>query len=318
MKKIVFLDRATIGPSVSLNKPHVEHHWVEYPATDSADVVTRLKGATVAITNKVAIQRESIEQLPELTLIVVAATGYDCVDLVACREFGVTVTNVRGYAATTVPEHVLALMLALRRNLVGYRSDVIDGAWERSGQFCFFNHPISDLADQTLGIVGKGVLGQAVGRLGAALGMRVQYAGRKGDNTPSSGYVPFDEFLASSDVISLHCPLTDMTRNLISYEEFSKMRRKPILINTGRGGLVDEVALVDAVHEGKIMGAGFDVVSSEPMVAGHILESIIELPNVIVTPHVAWASQEAMQTLWDQVVRNIDNYFLNQPTNVLN
>ncbi|MFC6671165.1 D-2-hydroxyacid dehydrogenase [Marinobacterium aestuariivivens] len=318
MQTIVFLDRATIGPSVTITKPNAAHRWIEYEATAADQVVERLQGATVAITNKVPLRRASLEKLPELELIVVAATGYDVIDMDYCRERGIIVSNVRGYATNTVPEHVLALMFALRRSLVGYRQDVIDGEWQKAGQFCFFSHPITDIAGSTLGIVGKGALGQSVGRLGEALGMKVQYAGHKNAGEVESGYVPFDEFLRTSDVITLHCPLTPQTRNLLTIDEFRRMARKPVLINAGRGGLVDEEDVVQALDEGLLAGIGFDCLTSEPMVDGHPFQAILDRPNVIVTPHVAWASEEAMQTLWDQVVAHIDNYVSGEPSNVLN
>jgi len=318
MLKIVFLDRETLGPSVQINRPVTEHQWTEHLATATGEVTERLRGAQVAITNKVQISRSNLLDLPGLKLIVVAATGYNCVDLEACRELGVTVSNVRDYAKHSVPEHVLALMFALRRGIVGYRQDVIEGQWERSGQFCFHTHPIKDLAGQTFGVVGRGVLGQSVATLASALGMKVQFAGRKGDKTPAPGYVAFEEFLATSDVITLHCPLTDETRGLISDAEFALMQRQPLLINAGRGGLVDEAAAVRAVEAGQVAGLGFDVVTKEPMPSGHLFEQIMRRPNVIITPHVAWASEEAMQALWDQVVSHIDNFAAGKPSNVLN
>ncbi|SEG89097.1 D-2-hydroxyacid dehydrogenase [Marinobacterium lutimaris] len=318
MQKIVFLDRGTLGPSVQVNRPRIEHQWTEYEATSADEVVSRLDGAQVAITNKVPLRSRTLELLPDLKLIVVAATGYDVIDMDYCRAHGITVCNVRGYAHNTVPEHTLALIFALRRSLVGYRQDVMAGEWQKSGQFCFFNHPISDLAGSTLGIIGKGVLGQAVGRLGEALGMRVQYAAFKDATQPEPGFVAFDEFLRSSDIISLHCPLTPQTRDLLAFDEFRQMERKPLLINTGRGGLVNEADCVRALDEGLISGIGFDCLTSEPMNDEHPFHAILARPNVIVTPHVAWASAEAMQTLWDQVVSHIDNYVAGSPTNVLN
>lgn len=318
MQTIVFLDRATIGPTVTINRPSVAHEWIEYEATTSDQVVGRLKGATVAITNKVPLRRASLEQLPELELIVVAATGYDVIDMDYCRERGIIVSNVRGYATHTVPEHVLALIFSLRRSLVGFRQDVIAGEWKKAGQFCFFTHPITDIAGSTLGVIGKGALGQAVGRLGEALGMKVQYAGRKGAAEDKAGYVPFDEFLRTSDVITLHCPLTPQTRNLLTLDEFRQMARKPVLINAGRGGLIDERDVVQALDEGLLAGVGFDCLTSEPMADDHPFNAILGRPNVIVTPHVAWASEEAMQTLWNQVISHIDNYVAGHPGNVLN
>jgi len=160
MHKIVFLDRSTIGPAVDLGKPEFAHEWIDYERTAPDQVVERLKGAQIAVSNKVPIGRAEIEQLPDLKMICIPATGYDRFDLVACRERGIVVSNVRGYATNTVPEHAFALILALRRGIVGYRQDVIDGKWQESGQFCFFTHPINDLAGSTIGIMGEGALGQ--------------------------------------------------------------------------------------------------------------------------------------------------------------
>ena len=317
MIKTVFLDRSTLGPTVSITKPSFVHDWVEYDRTAQSEVVERLRGAQIAITNKVPIRAEAFEQLPDLKLIAVAATGYDVIDVEAARAHGVSVVNVRGYATNTVPEHVLALMFALRRSIVGYRQDVIDGEWQRAQQFCFFNHPIKDLSGTTMGIVGKGALGSSLGHLCSALGMKVIYAGRKGDQTPSEGYTAFDQFLAESDVISLHCPLTPETRGLIGAKEFAQMSRQPILINAGRGGLVDECALVEAINSEQIAAAGFDCLTSEPISDDHPFHAILTKPNVIVTPHVAWASEEAMQTLWDQLIGHIDNFHRGEPTNLV-
>lgn len=318
MIKTVFLDRSTLGPTVSITKPSFGHDWVEYDRTAQAEVVDRLRGAQIAISNKVPIRAEAFEQLPDLKLIAVAATGYDVIDVEAARAHGVSVVNVRGYAMNTVPEHVLALMFSLRRSIVGYRQDVIDGEWQRAQQFCFFNHPIKDLAGTTMGIVGRGALGSALGRLCSALGMQVLYAGRKGEQNPPEGYTPFDQFLAQSDVISLHCPLTPETRGLIGADEFAQMSRQPILINAGRGGLVDERALVEAINTHQIAAAGFDCLTSEPINNDHPFHTILTRPNVIVTPHVAWASEEAMQTLWDQLIGHIDNFHKGEPSNLVN
>lgn len=313
--KIVFLDRSTIGPSVNISRPSFEHEWVEYDRSSQSEVADKLLGAQIAITNKVPLRRAQLEQLPDLKMIAVAATGYDCVDMDYCRERGIVVSNVRGYATTTVPEHVIALLFSLRRSIAAYRQDVINGEWQRAQQFCFFNHPIRDLAGSTFGVIGRGALGQAVGRLAEALGMKVVYAEHKGAAIVRPGYTAFDEVLAICDAITLHCPLSDVTRNLISTAEFDKMERKPIIINTGRGGLVNEVAAVNALNNGSICAIGFDVLSAEPISDDHPFQAILERPNVIVTPHVAWASEEAMQILWNQLVGHIENYHKGKASN---
>ncbi len=317
MVRIVFLDRGTIGPTVDLSRPGFDHEWVEHEATACEDVVERLAGARIAITNKVPIHRKDLERLPDLKMIAVAATGYDVVDVPACRERGVVVANVRGYAVNTVPEHTFALILALRRAIVGYRQDVIDGQWQRSGQFCFFTHPVRDLAGATLGIIGEGAIGQSVARLGQAFGMRTLFAAHKGVSGLGPLYTPFDEVLATSDVITLHSPLMPSTRNMIAMPEFRMMKMRPLLINTARGGLVVEEDLVRALDEGLISGAGFDCLATEPPPPNHCFREILTRPNVIVTPHVGWASQEAMQTLWHQVIAHIENFHTGRPSNVV-
>jgi len=314
---IVFLDRATIGPSVTIRRPGFEHDWTEYQATTEAEVANRLSGANIAITNKVPLRAATLRKLPDLRMIAVAATGYDVVDVAACKERGIVVANVQGYAVHTVPEHTFALILALRRSLIGYRQDVIAGEWQRAGQFCFFNHPIRDLHGSTLGIIGEGTIGQAVARLGQAFGMRTLFAAHKGVSGLGPLYTPFDEVLETSDVITLHCPLMPSTRDLLAMPEFRKMQRRPLLINASRGGLVAEADLVAALDEGLIAGVGFDCWTSEPPGADHPFWQIAERPNVILTPHVAWASDEAMQTVWDQVIANIENFARDQPSNVV-
>ena len=315
MDKVVFLDRITIGPSVSITKPSFPHEWVEYDNSTEAEAVERLRGARIAITNKVPLRAATLDKLPDLKMIAVAATGYDVVDVAECTRRGIVVSNVRGYAINTVPEHTFALILALRRSLVGYRQSVIDGRWQESGRFCFFDWPIRNLAGSTLGIIGEGVLGQAVAKLGQAFGMTTLFAAHKGVTGLGPLYTPFEEVLERSDIITLHCPLTPQTRNTLAMAEFRRMPRKPLIINCGRGGLVDEADLVTALDEGLISGVGFDCLTSEPPKDDNPLLGILERPNVIVTPHVAWASDEAMQTLWDQVVSHIDNFAKRAPTN---
>lgn len=315
--RIVFLDRGSIGPSVELHRPSFDHEWVEYERTEPGQVAERLADADIAVSNKVPIRRDSIEKLPKLKMIAIPATGYDAFDLEACRERGIVVSNVRGYAVNTVPEHTFALILALRRSIVGFRQDVIDGEWQKSGQFCFFNHPIKDLNGARLGIIGEGVLGQGVAALGRAFGMDVVFAAHKGVSGLGPLYTPWDEVLETSDVITLHSPLMPATANMIAAPEFRQMKQRPLLINCSRGGLVHEGDLVAALDEGLIAGAGFDVLTSEPPSADNPLLSVLDRPNVIVTPHVAWASDEAMQTLWNQVRDHLENFARGEPSNVV-
>ncbi|MCE7026487.1 D-2-hydroxyacid dehydrogenase [Jiella avicenniae] len=313
MTKIVFLDRETIGPDIVLTKPSAGHEWVEYPSTRPEEVAERLAGATIAVTNKVPIRRESLEKLPDLKFVTVAATGYDVIDVDACRERNVAVSNVRGYAENTVPDHAMALILALSRSLSGYRQDVIDGAWQKAGQFCFFNHPIFDLAGRKLGIIGEGVIGKGVAKRAEAFGMTVMFAAHKGVEGLGPLYTPFDEVIETADVITLHAPLTPKTRGVIAMPEFRRMKKKPLIVNTSRGGLVDEADLVQALEEGLIAGFGFDVLTREPPAPENPLLKVLNRPNVIVTPHVAWASNEAQSEVWRQVVESIDRFVAGDP-----
>ena len=317
MHKIVFLDRETIAPQIRLRSPAFAHELVVYDRTAPDQIVERLAGASIAITNKVPLSAAVLAQLPALRLIAVAATGTDCVDKAYCQQRGIAVANIRGYAVNTVPEHTFALMLALRRNLVAYRDDVLAGEWQRSGQFCFFNHAIHDLRGARLGIIGEGVLGQRVADIARAFGMVPLFAARKGRTGAGSLYTPWSEMLATSDIITLHCPLTPQTRGMIAMPEFRAMVRRPLIINTGRGGLVDEAALVQALDEGLIAGAGFDVADGEPPAADSPMMRIAARPNVILTPHVAWASDEAQQALADQLIDNIEHFVAGSPRNLL-
>jgi glycerate dehydrogenase len=314
MEHIVFLDRQSLKAEV--RRPSFSHVWEEHDQTEESLVAGRLAGATVAITNKVPIRRASLEKLPELKMIAVAATGYDVIDIDACRERGIAVANIRNYAVHTVPEHAFAMIFALRRNLIAYREDVLRGRWQAQDQFCFFDHPIQDLHGSTLGIFGEGALGQATADIARALGMRVLFADHPPPKAAGVEFTDPETVLAQSDIISLHCPLTPASRNFISIEQFKKMKRSAILINTARGGLVDEHALKTALETGLIAGAGFDVLTKEPPKDGNPLLEI-RTPNFILTPHVAWASDGAMQFLADQLIDNIEASIAGTPQNLV-
>lgn len=311
---IVFLDRSTLQARV--RRPAFEHTWQEYAVTNVGDVVERLRDATIAITNKVPLRMTQLQGLPKLRMIAVAATGYDVVDVPYCRTRGIAVANIRNYALHTVPEHAFALITALRRNLLAYRQDVERGRWQAVDQFCFFDHPIRDLHGSTLGIVGEGVLGQATAAIARGFGMKVLFADHPPPKAEGVQFTPFEDVLTQSDVISLHVPLTPETRNLIGIEQFRKMKRTAILINTARGGLVDEPALVQALTEGLIAGAGFDVLTNEPPKDGNPLLDL-RLPNFILTPHIAWASDGAMQFLADQLIDNIEAFLRGSAQNLV-
>ena len=308
--KVVFLDRESVGADV--RKFGFDHHYEEHEATEAHEIVERLKGATVAVINKVPMRADTLAQLPDLKLIAVAATGTDVIDKAAAKERGITVVNIRNYAFNTVPEHVIALMFALKRKLVNYHTDVQNGVWNSSRQFCFFDHDINDVAGSTIGIVGYGAIGKSLGKRCEALGMKVLAY----DVVPQEGTVDFETILRESDVITLHAPLTPDTRNMIGADELKKMKKTAVLINTARGGLVDEKALAEALKAGIIGGAGFDVLTEEPPRNGNVLLDP-SIPNLIVTPHVAWASREAMQILADQLVDNVDAFVGGKPQNVV-
>ncbi|MEW6331940.1 MAG: D-2-hydroxyacid dehydrogenase [Pseudomonadota bacterium] len=312
MERIVFLDRDSIR--ADMRRPVFAHEWRDYPATSAAQVEERLHDATIAVSNKVPLMAASLAPLKQLKMIAVCATGTNNVDLEYCRARGIVVSNIRSYAMHTVPEHVFALILALRRNLPGYREDVANGLWQKAEQFCLFTRPILDLHGGTLGVIGYGELGRATAKLGEAFGMRVLIAEHKNTAAARPGHTDFDTVLKESDVITLHCPLTPATQNLIGAPEFRKMRRHALLINTARGGLVDEAALMQALQEGLIGGAGFDVLTTEPPRAGNPLLDL-RLHNFILTPHVAWASRDAMQIMADQLIDNIEAFVRGAPRN---
>jgi len=302
-QRIVFLDRDSIP--VPLQRPRCALELVEYPQSEPEQVIERLRAAHVAITNKVPLRAATLAQLPDLGLIAMAATGYDCIDVDYCRAHGITVSNIRDYAVHTVSEHVFALILALRRSLFGYRTLVRSGQWQRSRQFCAYGPPLRDLTGSLLVVVGRGTIGRATATLGQGFGMRVQFAATVGRSASDGGELPLAELLPQADVLSLHCPLNADTRGLIGERELRAMKSDAILINTARGGLVDEAALLRALREGWIAGAAIDVLAVEPPRNGNALLEL-EQPNFIMTPHIAWASNQAMQLLVDQLAENID------------
>ncbi|MBM5575166.1 D-2-hydroxyacid dehydrogenase [Deefgea sp. CFH1-16] len=311
---IVFLDRASLP--VRLKPLAMPHHWQEYPQTLAHEVVERLAGATVAISNKVPINREMMAALPDLKLIAVAATGYNQIDVLAAKELNIAVCNIRDYAIHGVAEHTLMLMLALRRQLLSYRQQVLAGAWQAASGFCVFGAPLHDLAGSRLCLIGSGALGQATAALARAFGMQVFFVEHRGAAVVRPGFLPWDEALATADILSLHCPLNDTTRGMIAAPELAAMKATSILINTARGGLVDEADLLTALQTGQIAGAGLDVLVTEPPTAGNALLDVA-LPNLLITPHVAWASVETMQTLADQLIDNIGGFLQGQPRNLL-
>jgi len=315
----VFLDRDSLDLE-DLDFGRLEAvlpQWRMYPQSEGARVAERLAGASVVVSNKVMLDAAALNQARDLKLICVAATGTNNVDLVAAGALGIRVCNVRAYGTASVVQHVFSLITALSNNLLAYTSAVREGRWQQSEQFCLMDYPIRELAGRVMGIVGYGELGRAVARLAEAFGMQVLIAARPGDEPDTRpGRLPLQELLGRVDVLSLHCPLTEQNRGLIGAAELARMKPDALLINTARGGLVDEQALADALHQGRLGGAGFDVLSVEPPRQGNPLLAA-ELPNLILTPHMAWASRESRQRLLDQVADNIEAFRQGRPQNVV-
>ena len=310
LKRVVFLDRATLAAEIP--PLPIPHAWTDYAASRPHDVPERCRDAHVVVSNKVPLGADVIAQLPRLEMVAVPATGTDHVDRRACAERGIAVLNCPDYSALSVPEHAIALMLALRRNLPGYWQDVAQG-WPGARAFYAELHPVADLHGTTLGIVGSGDLGARTARLAEAFGMRVLRAERRGAAVPRPGYTPFDEVLAQADILSLHCPLTAETRGLVGERELRAMKHSALLVNTARGGIVDEAALLDALDHGWIAGAALDVLAQEPPPPDHPL---LARPrsNLIVTPHVAWRTPLAMQRLARQLIDIIHSHLRAQAT----
>lgn len=316
--KIVFLDKGSIPAHISFKKMGRQHQWVEFDKTTSADIIARCIDADIIITNKVVLTAEIIAALPALKHIAVIATGFNNVDTKYCKAHNISVSNTPGYSVTSVPEHTFALIFSLRRHLFAYHNSVMNGEWTQSPHFHGYLAQTFDLKDAQLGIIGGGSLGQATAAMGRALGLKVVFADRK--NQPPSNkstYLSFDELICSSDIISLHCPLTPETENLITLTEFKKMKSNALLINTARGGLVDEKDLVVALNEQLIAGAGFDVATSEPIPKDNPLLSLKGNPNFILTPHVGWSSDSSLQCQADMVVENIESFLEDKPQNLV-
>ncbi len=287
-----------------------------YGRTATGEVVTHLGDAAIAITNKVVIDQEVLAACPNLQLVCVVATGTNNVDLAAAEARGVRVVNCRDYATATVPQHVLALLLSLVRSLPSYTADVTAGDWQRSPFFCRLDHSIHELAELELGVIGYGNLGRATAELASAVGMSVNIAERADQPQIRGGRLPFDDVLRRSDIVSLHCPLTAATQQLIGRREIGLIGEGGYLINTARGGLLDERAVADALAEGRLAGAGLDVLSEEPPVSANpLLER--RLPNLLITPHCAWGSQAARRRVVDQTAANIRAFRAGQPERIV-
>lgn len=312
--KIVILDRATL-PSRDMTF-HFPHELISYDFTEPEQSAERIQHADIVITNKAILSASAITQNPRLKLIAVAATGTNNVDVAAAKQAGVAVCNVRAYGNESVAEHAFMLMITLMRNLPAYQRDVAAGLWEKSPFFCHYGAPMRDLNGKTLAIFGRGNIGQTLASYAQAFKMRVIFGEHKHATAIRDGYVSFEEAIQTADVISLHCPLTEQTANMIGETELQQMKAGAILINCGRGGLVDETALVAALKYGQLGGAGVDVLTQEPPRQGNPLLKA-HLPNLIITPHMAWGSHEAVNRLFDILLDNINAFVGGQPQNLV-
>lgn len=311
-KKIVVLDADTLpGRVFHFDFPH---ELAVYGTTDASETAVRVCGAHIVITNKVVISADIIADNPQLELIAVSATGVNNIDIEAAKAAGIAVCNVRAYGNESVAEHAFMLMIALMRNLPAYQRDVAAGLWEKSPVFCHYGAPIRDLNGKTLAVFGCGNIGRTLARYAQAFGMRVVFAEHKHAPAVREGYVSFEDAVRAADVLSLHCPLNAQTENMIGENELQQMKPGAVLINCGRGGLVDENALVAALKYGQIGGAGVDVLTEEPPRSGNPLLKT-RLPNLIVTPHTAWASREALDRLFDILLANINAFVKGEAQN---
>ena len=311
---IVVLDRDTL-----VNRPFdfdFPHTLSSYGTTEVHETLKRIRGADIVITNKVVISAQAFAENPQLKLVAVTATGVNNVDVEAAKQNGTAVCNIRAYGNESVAEHAFMMMITLMRNLPAYQRDVAAGLWENSPFFCHLGAPMRDLNGKTLAIFGRGNIGKTLATYAQAFKMNVVFAEHKNAQSVRDGYVSFDEAIRSADVVSLNCPLTPQTANMIGEAELQQMKPGAILINCGRGGLVDEAALVAALKYGQIGGAGFDVLTQEPPRDGNPLLKA-RLPNLIVTPHIAWASQEAANRLFDILLDNINHFVAGNPQNLV-
>ena len=317
--KIVILDGFTSNPGdLSWDKMEIlgDLTVYEYTPNQTADVVERLKDCEIALTNKTVITAEIMEACPALRYIGVLATGYNVVDMKAAAEHGITVTNVPGYSTQAVAQQAFALLLDICSHAAHHSKEVHNGRWSRGRDFCFWDYPLIELDHKTAGIIGFGQTGKAIGRVAKAFGMRVITNGSH--ETPEGKaigeYVSREQLLKESDVIFLACPLNEQTKDLVCKETIAQMKDGVILINTSRGGTIVEKDLAEALHSGKVYGAGVDVVSTEPARPDNPL---LSCENCVITPHIAWATKEARVRLIDIASENVKCFLEGKAQNVV-
>ena len=316
--KAVFLDYASLDQNdLDFSELHaVFENLTLYPASTEEQVSERIQDVDVVITNKVRISAEVIQQLPKLKLILISATGTNNVDLVQAKKSGIVVCNCQAYGTSAVAQHTLMLMLALSTSVIQYHQAVQKGEWQKAQQFCLLDFPIVELAGKTLGIIGYGELGQAVAQLAKAFGMQIM-VGALPNRPQREGRVQLDELLSQADYVSLHCPLTDETKDLIDAKAFDRMKSSAFLINCARGGIVNEQALADALIHKKIAGAATDVLTVEPPKQGNVLLDT-DIPNLLITPHSAWCSVDERKRIVKQLMENVKAFQNGQPIRQVN
>lgn len=316
--KIVVLDGYTLNPGDLSWKDLEALGTVKiYDRTHPDEVVERATGAQIVLTNKTVLDGEALSQLPDLKYIGVLATGYNVVNLEAARRQGITVTNIPAYSTDSVAQMVFAHLLNITQRVGHYAEEVASGHWTKQADFSYWNTPLVELAGKTLGVIGLGHTGMATARIALAFGMQVlAYTSKSAAELPAGirKADSLEQVFSDSNVVSLHCPLTETTKNLVNMERLKLMKREAVLINTGRGGLVNETDLAEALEKGLLAAAGVDVLSSEPPVPGHPL---VGVKNCFITPHIAWATLEARQRLMGQAVRNIEAFLSGQPINTV-
>ena len=308
--RAVFLDRGTFSDDIDLPTPEgiTDYQVFDDTPQDIDTLRERCKDADIIITNKVKLNKDLIDSLPNLKLIQLTATGMNNVDSAACEANDVALYNVAGYAVKSVPEHTFMLMLSAMRAALHYHNKVTDGSWANDGNFCLLDVPLLDLEDRTLGIIGVGTIGKRVTEIARAFGMTVLWAEHEGREPRSSDYTDFDTVLAQSDVISLHCPLTDATERLINSETIAKMQQRPLIVNVARGGVVDAQAVVEAINDNKLLGYASDVFAQEPIASDDPLHTLAQHPRVIFSPHNAWGSKAAQLNLWDTLCAQVKDF----------
>lgn len=318
MITIIALDGHTLNPGdLSWEGIEALSNFEPFPRTDREKIIERAKSADVLIVNKLVLDRPILEQLPRLKYICVSATGYNNVDLDYCKEKNIPVSNVSGYSTPAVAQHVFALLFALTNQVEKYNQEVHQGVWSKQNDFAYWYQPIDEIYRKVMGIYGFGKIGKAVAKVALAYGMKVIVHRKNPQKDQIEGieYVSLDKLFSQSDVLSLHAPLTEENKGIISLLNLAKMKPTAYLINTARGGLVNELALSNALEKKRIAGAGLDVLSSEPPPPDHIL---LGLENCIITPHQAWASLAARKRLLNEVVKNVEGFLNGKMKNLVN